>query len=88
MEILKIFLLDKIESKFGNQIFYSYDLKNFLSKAHRIPKEIVMDIISELIRLKYITKEGSRYKLKKGLRQEIEITLEKIHLRRNRIILS
>lgn len=88
METLKIFLLDRIELKFKDEKFYPYDLRNFLSKTYRIPKEIVMDIISELIKLGYIKKEGLQYELKKGLREEIEKTLEKIHLKRNKIILG
>lgn len=89
MEILRIYLLSKLLTNFGEEEFSYKNLKNFLQKNQRISKTFVNDVIARLIEEGDIIKSKKRYFiLNNHLDDYIEKYLEKSHLERNRIILE
>lgn len=80
--------MNRIYYKFGNDQFKYLELKCFLHKAHRIPKLFLDDIITKFIKEGYIIKDNKNYKLKDNIETYINTSLEKLHLERNKVLLS
>lgn len=82
MELLKIFILKKINEKFGKEEISQPELKHFLCSSLRIEKQIALDVIVQLEVENLIIKkpENNKYLLHENIESYIEKEQNKNHL--------
>lgn len=89
MEVLKVFILKSLNEKYSNTQFSYTQIRDYVHKAYRIPKNITDDVLTRLINEGYIIKNSPCvYKLNSNVMDYVTTFLEKSHLERNRTFLK
>lgn len=86
-DIFPLFLLDRIYLKFGENKFQFKDLKDYLTKTHRVPKKIAVYIIFNLVESKWVIKDKRKIWINTDIIDKVNEELEVAYLESNKMAL-
>lgn len=85
MEILKIYLLDKLYNRFGLEIAKPHEIRGYIYSHLKISKQYASDILIELEREGIlIKKEDNKYHLMENIKDYIDRIVREHHLINNK----
>lgn len=87
-DIFPPFLLDRIYLKFGDEQFTFKNLKEYLTKVHRIPNKIAVYLIFDLVDRNYLKKENKIIKINKNILNKVNKELELVYIESNKKLLN